>query len=78
MIAALVAFDDFTGYRDGSDVANYGPDAPLRRKLRKPLVAGTLTEPRRCGSPGCAAFAGRLLWTAAILIAPYSPCGRSC
>jgi 1,4-dihydroxy-2-naphthoate octaprenyltransferase len=44
LCAALTAFDDVTGFRDGSDAINYGPDAPARRLARKPLVAGTLTE----------------------------------
>ena len=43
-LVALVSFDDVTGFRDGSDIANYGPNDPLRKKLRKPLVAGTLSE----------------------------------
>ncbi len=44
VVAATVAFDDVTGYRDGSDSFNYGPDAPARRLRRKPLLTGELTE----------------------------------
>src|SRR4030081_2815194 len=38
LCAAVCAFDDVTGYRDGSDLANYGPDKPARRLARKPLI----------------------------------------
>lgn len=36
------AFDDLTGFRDGSDLRNYAPER--RRSQVKPLVLGTLTE----------------------------------
>jgi 1,4-dihydroxy-2-naphthoate octaprenyltransferase len=73
VLAALVALDDLTGYRDGSDIANYSPDAPLRRKLRKPLVAGTLTEREVAGFATAVAIAGAVLWTVAIAVAPHGP-----
>ncbi|MGA6164683.1 UbiA family prenyltransferase [Amycolatopsis magusensis] len=73
VLASLVAFDDYTGYTDGSDIANYGPDAPLRRKLRKPLVAGTLTPAEALRFAWGAAAAAAILWTAAVLAGPYSP-----
>lgn len=71
--AAAVAFDDVTGYRDGSDAANYGPDASLRRLARKPLLAGTLspTEALRFGWATMAI--GVLLWIASVAMAPYRP-----
>ena len=72
-VVAMVALDDVTGYRDGSDTANYGPNDPLRKKLRKPLVAGTLTEPQALRFAGWTALAGGLLWTAAVAIAPHRP-----
>ncbi|QUH04200.1 UbiA family prenyltransferase [Saccharopolyspora erythraea] len=70
---ALVAFDDLTGFRDGSDIKNYGPDNPLRKKLRKPLVAGTLTpaEAERFG--WITALLGASVWAGTIAIAPASP-----
>ena len=73
MVAGMVAFDDVTGYRDGSDAANYGPDAAARRLARKPLVAGTLTERQAvvfgAGAVGvCAGF-----WGAALAVAPAAP-----
>jgi 1,4-dihydroxy-2-naphthoate octaprenyltransferase len=36
LVAAAVAFDDVAGYRDGSDAANYGADAPVRRCADSP------------------------------------------
>ncbi|NLU68142.1 UbiA family prenyltransferase [Streptomyces sp. HNM0574] len=73
VIMAMVALDDITGYRDGSDIANYGPDDPLRNKLRKPLVAGTLTEAQAVRFAWLCAAAGAVLWTAAAGIAPHRP-----
>ncbi|MBQ6639859.1 MAG: UbiA family prenyltransferase [Saccharopolyspora sp.] len=72
-VVALVAFDDVTGFRDGSDLVNYGPDDPLRKKLRKPLVAGTLTVPEALQFGWLTAVAGGLLWTAAIAVSPHAP-----
>ncbi len=73
MFAGLCAFDDVTGYRDGSDAANYGPDAPARRLARKPLIAGALGEPQavRFGWLATALCLGA--WTLAVLIAPARP-----
>ncbi|RKT89218.1 1,4-dihydroxy-2-naphthoate octaprenyltransferase [Saccharopolyspora antimicrobica] len=72
-IVAMVALDDVTGYRDGSDIENYGPNNPLRKKLRKPLVAGTLTEAEAMRFAWITACAGALLWAGAIAVAPYRP-----
>ncbi|MDI2027038.1 UbiA family prenyltransferase [Saccharopolyspora sp. TS4A08] len=73
VIVAGVAFDDITGFRDGSDLVNYGSDDRLRKKLRKPLVAGTLTEAEALRFAWGAAGIGALLWGAAILTAPHGP-----
>ncbi|HWE88238.1 MAG TPA: UbiA family prenyltransferase [Pseudonocardiaceae bacterium] len=73
VMAGLVALDDLTGFRDGSDIANYGPDAPARRLIRKPLVAGTLTEAQVIRFGWITTLAGAGLWTAAFLIAPHRP-----
>jgi 1,4-dihydroxy-2-naphthoate octaprenyltransferase len=73
LIAAMVALDDITGYWDGSDAANYGPDAPARRLARKPLLAGTLTPVQAARFAWAAAGAGTLCWLAAMLAAPYHP-----
>lgn len=72
-IVALVAFDDLTGYRDGSDLANYGPDNPLRKKARKPLVAGTVTPREALRFGWITAALGALLWAAAVAVAPHTP-----
>lgn len=43
-VAATVAFDDVTGYRDGSDARNYDPEQEaLRDRGRKPLLDGHLS-----------------------------------
>jgi 1,4-dihydroxy-2-naphthoate octaprenyltransferase len=73
VIAAMVALDDLTGFRDGSDVANYAPDDPNRRRYRKPLVAGTLTEDQVLRFAWITGTIGALLWIAAIAIAPHAP-----
>ncbi|MFC9087363.1 UbiA family prenyltransferase [Nocardiopsis dassonvillei] len=73
VVAAMVAFDDVTGYRDGSDAANYGSDAARRRLARKPLVAGTLTEPQALRFAWAATAASALLWGLVVLVAPHRP-----
>jgi 1,4-dihydroxy-2-naphthoate octaprenyltransferase len=73
VVAATVAFDDVTGYRDGSDAFNYGPDAPTRRLRRKPLLTGELTveEALRFGWAALAASVG--VTALAVAVAPYRP-----
>jgi 1,4-dihydroxy-2-naphthoate octaprenyltransferase len=73
MTAAMVAFDDLTGYRDGSDVANYRANPTLRRARRKPLVAGTLTEREVVRFGWLTAVVGAAILAAAVLTAPYAP-----
>jgi 1,4-dihydroxy-2-naphthoate octaprenyltransferase len=73
VVAAMVGFDDITGYRDGSDAANYGSDAARRRLARKPLVAGTLTEAQALRFSRTAAVAGSALWAAVVAAAPHRP-----
>ncbi|MEV8069831.1 UbiA family prenyltransferase [Streptomyces sp. NPDC085995] len=73
VIMSMVALDDVTGYRDGSDITNYGPDDPLRNKRRKPLVAGTLTVPEALRFAWVTAAVGAVLWAAAIQTAPHRP-----
>jgi 1,4-dihydroxy-2-naphthoate octaprenyltransferase len=73
MVAGMVAFDDVTGFRDGSDAANYGPDAAARRLARKPLVAGTLTEPQALRFGWAAVALCALFWAAAVAAAPAAP-----
>lgn len=71
--AAMVGFDDVTGYRDGSDAANYGSDAARRRLIRKPLVAGTLSEAQALRFSWAATAVGVALWAAAVAAAPHRP-----
>lgn len=73
LMACLVALDDRTGFRDGSDLRNYGPDAPARRLRRKPLLAGTLTEPQVVRFAVLTFLAGTLLWTVAVTAAADPP-----
>lgn len=71
--AAMCAFDDVTGYRDGSDLANYGPDQSARRLRRKPLVAGTLTQRQALRFGWSALAACAVLWAGAVAVAPHRP-----
>ncbi|MFD0898897.1 UbiA family prenyltransferase [Actinomadura sediminis] len=73
VVAAMVGFDDITGFRDGSDAANYGSDAARRRLHRKPLVAGTLTEVQALRFAWSATVAGAVLWAASVAAAPHRP-----
>ncbi|QBI55528.1 UbiA family prenyltransferase [Streptomonospora litoralis] len=73
MVAAMTSFDDVTGLRDGSDAANYGPDAPRRKLVRKPLIAGTLGESEAVRFGWSAAAAAALLWAGAVAVAPHRP-----
>ncbi|MER8059888.1 MULTISPECIES: UbiA family prenyltransferase [unclassified Streptomyces] len=73
LVAAAVAYDDITGYRDGSDAANYGTDAAVRRLARKPLLAGTLTEADALRFARAALAAGVPCWTTALALAPHRP-----
>ncbi|MCP2268715.1 UbiA family prenyltransferase [Actinokineospora diospyrosa] len=73
VVAGSVAFDDVTGYRDGSDAANYGPDAPARKLARKPLLTGELSEAEAIRFGWLTAGAGAGLWVLAFAVAPFAP-----
>jgi 1,4-dihydroxy-2-naphthoate octaprenyltransferase len=73
VLAAGVALDDVTGHRDGSDAANYGPDAPARRLVRKPLLTGALTTAEAIRFAGWCAAGGGAAWTLSIAVAPHRP-----
>lgn len=75
LVAASVALDDITGFLDGSDITNYGPDHPLRNKLRKPLVSGALTLRQARRFAAGAAAGAAVLWAAAVAVAPHRPAG---
>ncbi|MGH3776933.1 MAG: UbiA family prenyltransferase [Pseudonocardiaceae bacterium] len=71
--AAAVTFDDVTGYRDGSDAANYGPDAPARKLRRKPLLTGALSPAEAIRFGWAMAVAAALACTVSVVIAPHRP-----
>ncbi|MGW5053042.1 UbiA family prenyltransferase [Actinokineospora sp. NPDC004072] len=73
VVAGAVAFDDVTGFRDGSDAANYGPDAPARRLARKPLLTGEITEREAVAFGWAATLLGLLVWVWTAAFAPFSP-----
>ena len=73
VVAGAVAFDDVTGYRDGSDWANYGPNTPARRLARKPLLTGELSEREAVVFGWGATLFGLLVWTWTLAFAPFSP-----
>ncbi|MEU3072075.1 UbiA family prenyltransferase [Streptomyces laurentii] len=73
LLMAMTAFDDVTGFRDGSDITNYGPDHPLRNIQRKPLVAGTLTVRQALWFAWSCAAGAALLLAAAAALAPHRP-----
>ena len=73
VLAAGVALDDVTGYRDGSDAANYGADPANRRLARKPLLTGELTVSDARRFAAVAAGAGAACWLAAWLLSPGRP-----
>ncbi|WP_026426055.1 UbiA family prenyltransferase [Actinokineospora inagensis] len=73
LVAGSVAFDDVTGYRDGSDAANYGQDAPSRGLARKPLLTGELTEADAIRFGWLAVGTGGALWLLAAAVAPSAP-----
>ncbi|MPZ65450.1 MAG: 1,4-dihydroxy-2-naphthoate prenyltransferase [Pseudonocardiaceae bacterium] len=73
IVAATVSFDDVTGYRDGSDAVNYGPDAPARRLARKPLLTQELTPAEATRFGWVALATAVFLSAAAIAVAPAPP-----
>ncbi|MDQ7810766.1 UbiA family prenyltransferase [Amycolatopsis sp. A133] len=73
MTASLVAFDDLTGYRDGSDTANYQANPTLRRARRKPLVTGALTEREVVRFGWLTALAGAAVFAVTVATAPHTP-----
>jgi 1,4-dihydroxy-2-naphthoate octaprenyltransferase len=73
-VAATVAFDDVTGYRDGSDATNYDPrQEAVRDRGRKPLLDGHLSVAAavRFGWVSVAVAVAAL--AAAALVAPHRP-----
>jgi 1,4-dihydroxy-2-naphthoate octaprenyltransferase len=78
VVAATRAFDDVTGFRDGSDDVNYRPNqAVLRDRSRKPLLTGQITEREAVAFGYAATAAGAALWMLAVLIAPHPSIGAA-
>lgn len=73
VVAAAVAFDDVRGYLDGSDLTNYGPDAPARRLARKPLLTGELTVPEAVRFGWAMVVGAVTASVAAVAVAPFRP-----
>ncbi|KAA6215902.1 UbiA family prenyltransferase [Streptomyces filamentosus] len=73
LLMAMTAFDDVTGFRDGSDITNYGPDHPLRNVRRKPLVSGALTVPEALRFAWASAASAALLFAVTAALAPHRP-----
>lgn len=74
LFAAVVAFDDVTGYRDGSDQFNYRGASGTPRKLdRKPLLTGRLDLLSARRFAVGALVVGAALAVLAIAVAPYRP-----
>lgn len=73
MTASMVAFDDLTGYRDGSDTANYVANPTRRRARRKPLVTGALTERQVVRFGWATGVVGAAVLAVAVATAPYAP-----
>ncbi|MFI6040937.1 UbiA family prenyltransferase [Nocardia sp. NPDC051321] len=71
---ATIAFDDITGFRDGSDATNYrdNPSA-LRRARWKPLVTGELRLPEALRFAWTCLLTGLTLLVIGLLVAPYHP-----
>lgn len=73
VVAAVMAFDDVTGYRDGSDVANYLSPSSLRKTQRKPLLTGALTVGQAMWFARAALVWGAAWCALAVAVAPHRP-----
>ena len=73
-VAATVAFDDVTGYRDGSDATNYDPEQQaLRDRGRKPLLDGHLSVAAAVRFGWVSVAVAVAVLAAAALVAPHRP-----
>lgn len=71
---AVIAFDDITGFRDGTDAKNYRDNPSALRRLRwKPLVTGELQLPQALRFAWACLVAGLVLLVAGLLVAPHHP-----
>jgi 1,4-dihydroxy-2-naphthoate octaprenyltransferase len=73
-VAATVAFDDVTGYRDGSDARNYDPEQEaLRDRARKPLLDGHLSVEAAVRFGWASVAVAAVALAAAVAVAPHRP-----
>ena len=73
-VAATVAFDDVTGYRDGSDARNYDPEQEaLRDRARKPLLDGHLSVEAAVRFGWASVAFAVVALAAALAVAPHRP-----
>ncbi len=71
---AVIAFDDVTGFRDGTDAKNYRDNPSALRRLRwKPLVTGELELPQALRFAWTCAVVGLALLVGGLLAAPHHP-----
>ena len=71
---AMIAFDDITGFRDGTDAKNYRDNpSSLRRLQWKPLVTGELRLPQALRFAWGCLLVGSALLVAGLLVAPHHP-----
>jgi len=71
---AVIAFDDVTGFRDGTDAKNYRDNPSALRRLRwKPLVTGELRLPQALRFAWTCVVVGLALVVAGLLVAPHHP-----
>jgi 1,4-dihydroxy-2-naphthoate octaprenyltransferase len=73
VVSAVMAFDDVTGYLDGSDAVNYADPSGLRKRQRKPLLEGVLTVRQAVRFGRAAVLWGAAWWALAIAVAPHRP-----
>lgn len=74
VVSAVMAFDDVTGYLDGSDIANYEQDSSgLRKRHRKPLLDGTLSPEQAARFGRMAVATGGTLWLLTLVVGPHNP-----
>jgi 1,4-dihydroxy-2-naphthoate octaprenyltransferase len=71
---AVIAFDDVTGFRDGTDAKNYRDNPSALRGLRwKPLVTGELQLPQALRFSWTCLLVGLALLVTGMLVAPHHP-----
>jgi len=71
---AVIALDDVTGFRDGTDAKNYQDNPSALRALRwKPLVTGELRLPQALRFSWACLLVGLALLVTGMLVAPHHP-----